>query len=171
HESIGNSRGILQVASRSTYATSLNYWSFTGLDQGHRQYSLQTTFRMAMYNKEPQSADVLAKLTISPTLSTRKVAEKYISRASALRILSSKHYHPYHIYTSFQDYTVVLFNYLSLAQRRGFFFQQDGATPHRGWILYQWLDKIIPRDWMGRCSPVKWLPRSPDLTPLGGPQV
>lgn len=45
-------------------------------------------------------------------------------------------------------------------------FQQDGAPPHYGLIVREWLDKQFPNLWIGRRGPVEWPPRSPDLTPL-----
>lgn len=45
-------------------------------------------------------------------------------------------------------------------------FMQDGAPPHFGLIVRQWLNDRFPERWMGRSSPnMPWPPRSPDLTP------
>lgn len=46
------------------------------------------------------------------------------------------------------------------------FFQQDGAPPHYGTEVRQWLDQQFPGHWIGRRGPVEWPPRSPDLTPM-----
>lgn len=46
------------------------------------------------------------------------------------------------------------------------YFQQDGAPPHYGTVVRQWLDGQFPGHWIGRRGSVEWPPRSPDLTPL-----
>ena len=46
------------------------------------------------------------------------------------------------------------------------FFQQDGAPPHWGLRVRQYLDQHFPNQWIGRDGPHVWPPRSPDLTPL-----
>ena len=46
------------------------------------------------------------------------------------------------------------------------FFQQDGAPPHYGRGVREYLDQKFPGRWIGRRGPVEWPPRSPDLTPL-----
>ncbi|CAF3979924.1 unnamed protein product [Rotaria sp. Silwood1] len=43
-------------------------------------------------------------------------------------------------------------------------WQQDGAPPHYGEIVRDYLDDIFV-DWIGRRGTVEWPPRSPDLTP------
>lgn len=45
-------------------------------------------------------------------------------------------------------------------------FQQDGAPPHWGVIVRDFLDENFPDRWCGRGGPIPWPPRSPDLTPL-----
>lgn len=45
-------------------------------------------------------------------------------------------------------------------------FQQDGAPPHFGVQVRQFLDDMFPNRWIGRRGPFEWPPRSPDLTPL-----
>jgi hypothetical protein len=45
-------------------------------------------------------------------------------------------------------------------------FQQDGAPPHFGINVREYLDVVFPGKWIGRAGPVEWPPRSPDLTPL-----
>ena len=47
----------------------------------------------------------------------------------------------------------------------GVFFQQDGAPPHWGRSVRDWLDETFPGTWIGRGGPIPWPPRSPDLTP------
>ena len=45
-------------------------------------------------------------------------------------------------------------------------FMQDGAPPHWGLQVREWLNETLPLRWMGRGSPnMPWPPRSPDLTP------
>jgi transposase len=45
-------------------------------------------------------------------------------------------------------------------------FQQDGAPPHYGLQVREFLNQAFPETWIGRRGPVAWPPRSPDLTPL-----
>ena len=45
-------------------------------------------------------------------------------------------------------------------------FMLDGAPPHWGLPVRNWLNEQMPQRWMGRGSPnMPWPPRSPDLTP------
>ena len=46
------------------------------------------------------------------------------------------------------------------------FFQHDGAPPHYGLLVRQWLNDMFPERWIGRSGPIGWPARSPDLTPL-----
>ena len=45
-------------------------------------------------------------------------------------------------------------------------FQQDGAPPHWGLIVRNFLNETFPNRWIGRNDPTPWPPRSPDITPL-----
>ena len=45
-------------------------------------------------------------------------------------------------------------------------FQLDGAPPHWGLQVRQFLNDTFPERWIGRDSPILWPPRSPDITPL-----
>ena len=45
-------------------------------------------------------------------------------------------------------------------------FQQDGALPHWGLRVRQFLNKTFSDRWIGRDGPISWPPRSPDITPL-----
>ena len=45
-------------------------------------------------------------------------------------------------------------------------FQQDGAPPHFGPQVRQYLDHQYSEVWIGQGHPVEWLLRSPDLSPL-----
>jgi transposase len=47
-----------------------------------------------------------------------------------------------------------------------YYFQQDGAPPHYGLIVREWLDTTFPGRWVGRRGPIEWPARSPDLSPL-----
>jgi hypothetical protein len=51
-----------------------------------------------------------------------------------------------------------------------FVFQQDGAPPHYGLAVREYLNEDLPQRWIGRTGPddealLRWPPRSPDLTP------
>lgn len=45
-------------------------------------------------------------------------------------------------------------------------FQQDGAPPHFGRNVRNYLNTIFANRWIGRRGTIEWPPRSPDLTPL-----
>jgi len=45
-------------------------------------------------------------------------------------------------------------------------FQQDGCPVHSSTIVKQFLNENFGANWIGRNGPIKWPPRSPDLTPL-----
>ncbi|GBM01363.1 hypothetical protein AVEN_135788-1 [Araneus ventricosus] len=45
-------------------------------------------------------------------------------------------------------------------------FQQEGAPPHWGSLVRDFLDETFPDQWIGREGPTPWPPRSPDFTPL-----
>jgi hypothetical protein len=69
-------------------------------------------------------------------------------------------------------------NYLSMLQDfwipevrrlhilRSIIFQQDGAPAHWYGKVRQLLHNMFPNRWVGRDGPIRWAPRSPDLTPL-----
>ena len=45
-------------------------------------------------------------------------------------------------------------------------FMQDGAPPHWGTNVRDWLNENLEDRWIGRGSPnMPWPPRSPDITP------
>ncbi|GBM16995.1 hypothetical protein AVEN_67192-1 [Araneus ventricosus] len=48
----------------------------------------------------------------------------------------------------------------------GVIFQQDGAPPHYGNIVPEFLDTTFPQRWIGRGAVMAWPPPSPDITPL-----
>lgn len=45
-------------------------------------------------------------------------------------------------------------------------YQQDGAPPHNGRHITEWLTTHFRNQWIGNRGPVSWPPRSPDLNPL-----
>ncbi|GBN43472.1 hypothetical protein AVEN_160876-1 [Araneus ventricosus] len=49
---------------------------------------------------------------------------------------------------------------------KGVIFQQDGAPPHCGNIVREFLDTTFPQRWIGRGAVMALPPRSPDITPL-----
>ncbi|CAF3484969.1 unnamed protein product [Rotaria socialis] len=78
----------------------------------------------------------------------------------------------------FEDDTVNGNNYLSMLQNffiwevrklhnvRSIVFQQDGASAPFSTDVRQYLDNHFPNRWIRRGGPIRWAPRSPDLTPL-----
>lgn len=46
-----------------------------------------------------------------------------------------------------------------------YYFQQDGAAPHRAEIVKNYLNGKLPGHWIGKGGPINWPARSPDLTP------
>lgn len=55
---------------------------------------------------------------------------------------------------------------IPLLNRTNMYFQHDGAPPHYAINVKQWLDQHFPNRWIGRNGPIRWPPRSPDITPL-----
>ena len=55
---------------------------------------------------------------------------------------------------------------LSRFEKRQAFFQQDGAPPHYAKSVRKFLDDNFNDRWIGRCGPLVWTARSPDLSPL-----
>lgn len=55
---------------------------------------------------------------------------------------------------------------IPLALHRNLYYQQDGAPPHYGRQVREYLTERFGDHWIGRGGPVAWPPRSPDLTPL-----
>ena len=45
-------------------------------------------------------------------------------------------------------------------------FQQDGAPPHWGLRIRQFLNETFSDRWIERDGPISWPPRSPDISPL-----
>lgn len=65
--------------------------------------------------------------------------------------------------TMLQDYFMV--EVRKLHKVRTVIFQQDGAPAHFSKDVRQYLDYHFPNRWIGRGGPIRWAPRSPDLTP------
>lgn len=55
---------------------------------------------------------------------------------------------------------------LPLNVLNGMFFQQDGCPVHSSRVVTNYLNEEFGTNWIGRHGPIKWPPRSPDLTPL-----
>lgn len=55
---------------------------------------------------------------------------------------------------------------IPLAQRQSMIWQQDGAPPHNCLLVTNYLNQVFPNRWIGTNGPIRWPPRSPDLTPL-----
>ncbi|ERL95813.1 hypothetical protein D910_00362 [Dendroctonus ponderosae] len=53
-----------------------------------------------------------------------------------------------------------------VATLQNLYFQQDGAPPHNGRIITEFLNHDFPNKWIGNLGPVRWPARSPDITPL-----
>lgn len=65
-----------------------------------------------------------------------------------------------------KSYLEMLKDYLwPQVKQRGLYFQQDGSPVHFALEVRRWLDEKFPDRWIGRGGPIKWPPRSPDLTP------
>lgn len=45
-------------------------------------------------------------------------------------------------------------------------YQQDGAPPHYGRAVRDYLDETFPNRWISRRGAIEWPATSPDLTPL-----
>lgn len=55
---------------------------------------------------------------------------------------------------------------ISLDQRRNIYFQHDGAPPHKSRMICNLLNINFGEKWIGTNGPIRWPPRSPDLSPL-----
>lgn len=53
-----------------------------------------------------------------------------------------------------------------LAHYNSVYLQQDGAPSHNSGLLRPFLDNNFPQRWIGTNGPVRWPPRSPDLSVL-----
>lgn len=55
---------------------------------------------------------------------------------------------------------------MPLARIQQLHFQQDGAPPHNSRGVVEYLNQLFGERWIGTNGPIRWPPRSPDLTPL-----
>ena len=53
----------------------------------------------------------------------------------------------------------------SCVQHQEGIFQRDGAPPHYGTVVREWLNEKFVGRWIGRRGRIEWPPRSPDLSP------
>lgn len=65
-----------------------------------------------------------------------------------------------------QNELPILLEDLPLETRLNMWFQQDGAPPHNGNNVTNYLNETFPDKWIGRFGPIHWPARSPDITPL-----
>ncbi len=84
-------------------------------------------------------------------------------------IPAAKIYGPYYFLTSVNqhNYLAMLQNWfwpkhLRTADYKKYYFQQDGATPHKANIVQSWLGSKFGKKFLDK---EKWPPRSPDLNP------
>lgn len=54
--------------------------------------------------------------------------------------------------------------HLPIDQRRTLYYQHDGCPAHSTARVTEWLNATFPNQWIGRNGPIKWPPRSPDIT-------
>lgn len=57
-------------------------------------------------------------------------------------------------------------NNLPLADHRQIFYQHDGAPPHNGFLVNNFLQETFYDHWIANNGPFLWPPRSPDLSVL-----
>lgn len=55
---------------------------------------------------------------------------------------------------------------VNLEARNQIYFQQDGAPPHQFHEVRTLLNRLFQNRWIATNGPVRWPPRSPDITPL-----
>lgn len=55
---------------------------------------------------------------------------------------------------------------MPLEELRAVYYQHDGAPPHNGRDVMLYLNNGFQDKWIGVNGPVRWPPRSPDLTPV-----
>ena len=66
-----------------------------------------------------------------------------------------------HVYKKFLEETLIP-EMKKLSGRKGYIFQQDGATSHTATMVIEYLEKKVPE----LLPPDFWPPSSPDLNPL-----
>lgn len=65
-----------------------------------------------------------------------------------------------------QNHLPLLLEHVPLQIRRNLWFQLDGAPCHNAAIVQNYLNEFYHGRWLGTHGPLKFPPRSPDLTPL-----
>lgn len=71
------------------------------------------------------------------------------------------------MYRNFLEFDLPgLLENVPLQVRRRMWYMQDGAPPHYGRAVTDYLNKTFPNRWLGRNGFVRWPPRSPDLNPM-----
>lgn len=65
-----------------------------------------------------------------------------------------------------QDVVPELLDRIPLAQLNNIYFQQDGAPAHNSQIIRPFLENNFPQRWIATNGPIRWPPRSPDLSVL-----
>lgn len=65
-----------------------------------------------------------------------------------------------------QDVIPELLDNVFLAHLNTIYFQQDGAPAHNAHIIRPFLENHFPQKWIGTNGPIRWPPRSPDLSVL-----
>lgn len=55
---------------------------------------------------------------------------------------------------------------MPLADHRNLFYQHDGAPPHSGYLINNFLQDVFYDQWIANNGPFLWPPRSPDLSVL-----
>ena len=63
-----------------------------------------------------------------------------------------------------KNYVGDILHNMPLAERRDFWFQQDGAPAHYANIVTAWLNATFANRWIDRNGAIAWPPRSPDLS-------
>jgi hypothetical protein len=71
------------------------------------------------------------------------------------------------IYLEFlQNDLALLLEDIPLQIRRNLWLQQDGAAAHNARIVQNYLEQHFRNRWIGTNGPVRWPPKSPDITPM-----
>lgn len=65
-----------------------------------------------------------------------------------------------------EDVVPELIDNVPLARLNSIYFQQDGAPAHNSLIIRPYLENHFPDKWIGTKGPIRWPPRSPDLSVL-----
>lgn len=71
------------------------------------------------------------------------------------------------IYLEFlQNDLALLLEDVPIQIRRNLWLQQDGAAPHNAGIVQNYLEQHFVDRWIGTNGPVRWPPKSSDITPM-----